>query len=44
MQDDLGQDDWRKLIQREERSELFWFLLICVTCGTFLGIFLVYFK
>jgi hypothetical protein len=44
MEDELGQDDWRKLIQKEERSEIFWFILICVICGAFLGIFLVYFK
>ena len=44
MTDELGQDDWRKLIQKEERLEIFWFILICVICGAFLGIFLVYFK
>jgi hypothetical protein len=44
MEDELGQDDWRKLAQREERNEIIWFMMVCIICGIFLGIFLVYFK
>ena len=44
MTDELGQDDWRKLAKREERNEIVWFIMVCIICGIFIGIFLVYFK
>jgi hypothetical protein len=44
MEDELGQDDWKKLAKREERNEIIWFMMVCIICGIFLGIFLVYFK
>jgi|TARA_R100000687_G_scaffold70745_1_gene60402 hypothetical protein len=44
MTDELGQDDWKKLVQREERNEIIWFIMVCITCAIFVGIFLVYFK
>ena len=40
MEDELGQDDWRKLIQKEERNEITWFFIVCVICGAFLGVYL----
>ena len=40
MEDELGQDDWRKLIQKEERNEITWFFIVCVICVAYVGVFL----